>query len=147
MNANAPQQQRTPFVFQGNVYYKTQVDMRNNKVSTGQVLSVYDSPIDGAFIGTIMNARHVEQDILFEKFTITSYAGHTYIYDLNTELLLWFIYALGMQTIPTKQDIAKLEAFTLSTDTASSDNDWMGAFHILDLHDYLPEAHIPPLLK
>ena len=141
------QQSRIPFVFQGNTFYKTQFDMKNNKGSMGQVLSVYDAPMDGAFIGTIINARYVEQDIFFEKFTITSYSGHTYIYDLNTELLLWFIYAVGMQTIPTKQEIACLEAFTLSTNAASSDNDWMGAFHILDLHEYLPEAQIPTLLK
>jgi len=141
------QQQLIPFVFQGNTFYKTQVDMKNNKGSMGQVLSVYDAPMDGAFIGTIINARYIEENILFEKFTITSYAGHTYIYDLNTELLLWFIYAVGMQTIPTKQEIAQLEAFALATNNASSDNDWMGAFHILDLHEYLPEAHLPILLK
>ena len=140
-NANAQQQQqeRIPFVFQGSVYYKTQINMRNRKTSAGQVLSVYDSPIDGAFIGTILSSRNEDTGLYFDKFTITSFTGHTYIYDANTELLIRFIYTVGMETIPTQQDIERLEEFTRTVDVVNSENDWTGTFHILDLHEPFPQ--------
>lgn len=147
MNYQQQQQQLVSFVFQANTYYKSRIDMKNNKVSTGQVLSVYDSPVDGSCIGTILSSRNDETGLYFDKFTITSYSGHTYVYDLNTELLIRFIYTVGMNSIPTQEDIEKLETFNQYVDAVNSDNEWTGALHILNLHEEFPEEQADPVMK
>lgn len=146
MNHQEPQ--RLPFEFQGNTYYRTIIDLKKYKVTTGQVYVVYDSALGGGFIGTIQNTRHEETDELFDVFTITSYAGHTYIYDFNAELLIRFNYAVGMEfSIPTQEEIQKLEDFNQFVIRTNSENNFMGIFHVVDLHELFPQEQVHHILK
>ena len=133
-------QTRIPFMFQGNTYYKSVIDLKKYKVCTGQASVVYNSLVGGGFIGTITNVRHQETDELFDMFTITAYTGHTYTYDFNAELLISFNYAVGMDfSIPTEQDIQKLEDFNQFVLRTNSENNFKGIFHIVDLHELYPK--------
>ena len=99
------QPQRIPFDFQGTTYYK--ITQPINGIITGNIrrqdLLVYDSEIGGNWIGLIIIDRiHTCDEETFkwafewelrEQFQITSrLRGYTYIYNLNTERLLYFIY-------------------------------------------------------
>ena len=144
MNREQQQPQpRIPFIFQGNTYYKSVIDLKKYKVCTGQASVVYNSLVGGGFIGTITNVRHQETDELFDMFTITAYTGHTYTYDFNAELLISFNYAVGMDfSIPTEQDIQKLEDFNQFVLRTNSENNFMGIFHIVDLHELFPQEQV-----
>ena len=151
MNCQQQQQceeRRIPFVFQGRVYYKTIVDLKRYKVSTGQASVVYNSQHGGGFIGTFTNVRHEETDELFDVFTITSYTGHTYVYDFKAELLISFNYAVGMDfSIPTQEEIQKLEDFNQFVIRTNSEHNFMGIFHIVDLDERFPQEQVEHFIK
>lgn len=138
------QQQRIPFDFQGNTFYKTLPNITN---CSGNVFWVYDSPLGDTFIGHITKAA--DEDT-FDEFTITSYTGHTYYYNLNREELIGFQYMPPGQMIPlpTEEECEKLHAFRHYVKTQLSTKDWdTGIFHLLDLHERFPEEQVEPIMK
>ena len=164
-----PQQQpneRTPLSFQGTTFYCEEPSNRINSVNTEfNTGNVYDSKNGGKCIGMIDILRVCDEETkewdLLKNFTITSSdTGYTYIYDLNTERLLHFIYYsqyvysgvypfvhIQINRNITPQHYTKLEEFNKHIIGINKKTDSQGAFHILDLHDKFPEEQFEPVLK
>ena len=163
------QQQRIPFVFQGNTfYYKT--ESIQPQMNTGNELryqsTVYDSDnAESPCIGHIetmfiYNEETNEWDEINKNLRITSRQRYTYIYDLETEQLLHFIYSfhyiytedgnvVGIQANHnmSPQEIQQLEIFNRYIVETNAATDMQGVFHILDMDERIPQEQVELGLK
>ena len=151
MNFQTSQQQTTSremFEFQGLVFYKNIIlDLSTYKKPTiKEINPVFNS--NGDFVGQISWGHDPMTFEPYKQFVIISNPGHHYIYNLETEKLIHFQYALGWEgRMPTHHEIEKLETFTSFVNENTDSTLYMGVFHTLDFEEIFPEQQIQLFLK